>query len=260
MTMYGQYRTRTEYEEVNNTKNILVVDDDPVSGQQLKEILSQLRYSVVGIAGDGYDAVELCKELHPDVVLIEIDMPIFDGLSAAETILEENLSDCVVFLTAKYNDRWIERAVQVGSSAYIMKPVSLPAVHAAIEVAYAQSRRLQQVRSEARKIQQKLEEVLLIDRAKALVAQERNISENEAFHELQRLAMNKRCTMLSIAETVVQRNSQRETVNRAKQYLMRIENMSEQNAYRHLTALAKKHDITLFQAAQRILAQMRPLR
>jgi len=57
MTMYGQYRTRTEYEEVNNTKNILVVDDDPVSGQQLKEILSQLRYSVVGIAGDGYDAV-----------------------------------------------------------------------------------------------------------------------------------------------------------------------------------------------------------
>jgi len=243
---------------VENIKKVLIVDDDPISVLELKNILSKLNYSVVGVADDGYDAVELCRECQPDLVLMEIDISVFDGLSAADAILEKHLAECIVFITADYHPQWIERAAQLGAAAYIMKPVTLPAVHAAVELACAQNQRLQLLKSEVQKNRQKLEEVRLVDRAKALVARERNISESEALRELQRLAMNKRCTMLAVAETVVQRNSQRETVNRAKQQLMKMEGMSEQNAYRHLTALAKKHNITLFQAAQRILSQLRP--
>ena len=241
-------------------KKILVVDDEPVIQIDLSQQLTDLGYTVVGHASDGFDAVERCQEHYPDIVLMDIKMPIFDGFGATETILQRGLSSCVVMLTAYYSADYIERAKQVGASGYLLKPIDYRTLHATLEVAYAQSKRLQQSHTDTLELRRKIEEMRLTERAKVLVARERGITEGEAYRELQRLSMNKRCSLRSIAEVVVQRNSQRETVNRAKQYLITMESMSEQDAYRHLTALAKHHGITLFQAAQRILAQTRPLR
>lgn len=238
-------------------KTIVLVDDEPIARLDLSFMLADMGFSVVGEASDGYDAVEVCRQQKPDIVLMDIKMPIFDGFGAAEIILQNDMAKCLVMITAFYDAELIERANQIGATGYLVKPIDRRMLLPTIEVAYSQSRRLSETRKEAADARRKLEETRLIDRAKSLVAYERGITEGEAYRELQRLAMNKRCSLLSLALSVVQRNSQRETVNRAKEYLMRLEGISEQDAYKRLTMLARAQKGTLQQAAQRVLGAQR---
>ena len=242
--------------EAQQAKRVIIVDDEPIMRLDLSSMLEELGFVVVGEAADGFDAVERCRGQRPDIVLMDIKMPIFDGFGAAETIIGEDLADCVVLLTAFCDAEFIERANQLGVSGYLVKPIDQRTLLPAIEVALAQSVRLRESRKETREAIQKLEESRLIERAKILVARERGTSEGEAYRELQRMAMNKRCSILSLAETVVQRNSHREVVNRAKQFLMAHEGLSEQAAFKRLNALAKTHDVPIEQVAKQLLAKL----
>ena len=103
-------------------KKILVVDDEPVIQIDLSQQLTDLGYTVVGHASDGFDAVERCQEHYPDIVLMDIKMPIFDGFGATETILQRGLSSCVVMLTAYYSADYIERAKQVVQAVTYSNP------------------------------------------------------------------------------------------------------------------------------------------
>ena len=241
--------------ETKEGKRVVIVDDEPIMRLDLSSMLEELGFIIVGEAADGFDAVELCRGQRPDIVLMDIKMPIFDGFGAAETIIGEDLADCVLLLTAFCDAEFIERANQLGVSGYLVKPIDQRTLLPAIEVALAQSVRLRESRAETKDAVRKLEESRLIERAKILVARERGISEGEAYRELQRMAMNKRCSILSLAETVVQRNSHREVVNRAKQFLMAHEGLSEQAAFKRLNALAKTHDVPIEQVAKQLLAK-----
>ena len=129
-------------------KRVIVVDDEPITRMDLRGMLGDLGFEVAGEAGDGFDAVEVCRRLQPDVVLMDVKMPVFDGINAAETILQQDLAGCVVLLTA-YGDREIiDRASAAGVTGYIVKPVEERLLLPTIEVALAQSQRLRQSREE----------------------------------------------------------------------------------------------------------------
>ena len=114
-----------------------VLDDEPLTRMDLRDMLTEQGFDVVGEAADGFDAVELCREKHPDVVLMDVlcrekhpdvvlmdvKMPVFDGLTASETILTENLADCVVLLTAFSDGGIVECAGQAGVTGYLVKPI-----------------------------------------------------------------------------------------------------------------------------------------
>lgn len=239
-------------------KTAFIVDDEPITRIDLAEMLEELGFRVVGSAADGFDAIELCRKHRPDVVLMDVKMPIFDGLFASEVIVAEDLAGCVVLLTAYCDSELIERANQIGVAGYLVKPVEQRLLLPALRVAIAQGERLRAARSEAENARKQLEIGKLIDRAKSLVAAEQGISEAEAYRELQRLAMDKRCTLASLAKAVVEKSSQRELINRAKEQLMQNHGLSEAAAFKQLQTAAKAKNGDLAAAAREVLATFRP--
>jgi response regulator NasT len=238
-----------------SVKKVVIVDDEPIVRLDLMSMLQDVGFIVMGEAADGFDAVELCRSVHPDIVLMDIKMPTFDGLNAAEAILKEKLSSCVVLLTAFSDMQFIEKAKQAGVMGYLIKPITQCMLVPAIEVAYSQSLRLKKSELETDSALKKLEESRIIERAKVLLAKERGISESEAYRELQQAAMDKRRPLFSLAQTVVQSYSQREVLNKAKNVMMESEGLSERAAFKRLKTRSQTGDISLQQAAFQILSE-----
>lgn len=235
------------------TRTAIVVDDEPITRLDLSQMLEEMGFTLVGEAADGFDAIELCRRHHPDVVLMDIKMPVFDGMTASETIISEDLCGCVVMLTAFQDRELIDRASRIGVTGYLVKPVEERLLLPTLEVALAQAARLRQARQEAGEMKRRMEEQKLVDRAKALLAKKENIPEGEAYRRLQQLAMEKRTPLVSLCRAVVVQQSGRETVNRAKERLMKEQNLTEPEAYRELARLAKEKDLPMEDAARELL-------
>ncbi len=227
---------------MNDKHTVIVVDDEPVTRMDISEMMQEIGFTVKGTAADGFDAVELCRLHKPGVVLMDIKMPTFDGLTAADTIIRENLADCVVLLTAYNNRELIERAKRIGVTGYLVKPIDQRMLLPAIEVAMAQSARLRESREEAALAQRQIKMGKIIDRAKALLAEQYGVSEAEAYSNLRKMAMDKRCTVASLAQAIVSSNSKREIINRAKNILMKVKGMSEDAAYCFIRDEAKRRN------------------
>lgn len=231
----------------------IVVDDEPITRVDLRQMLEEMSFSVLGDAADGFDAIELCRRHHPDVVLMDIRMPVFDGMTASETIISEDLAGCVVILTAFQDRELIEQANRIGVTGYLVKPVEERLLLPTLEVAMAQARRLRDARRETAEIRERMEEQRLVDRAKALLARKESIPESEAYRHLQKMAMEKRSTLPTLARAVVAQESGREVIRRAKELLIRTAALSEPEAYRAVTAFAKERGLSPEEAAQLIL-------
>jgi len=239
--------------EMAEKRTAVVVDDEPITRMDLGQMLEELGFAVVGDAADGFDAVELCRRHHPDVVLMDIKMPVFDGMTASETIIGEDLCGCVVMLTAFQDRELIDRASRIGVTGYLVKPVEERLLLPTLEVALAQAQRLRQARREAGEMKRRMEEQKTIDRAKALLAKQEGIPEGDAYRRLQRMAMEKRLSLFALCQAVVLGQGGRETVNRAKELLMKQRGLTEPEAYREVSRLAKERDIPLEQAARELL-------
>ena len=233
-------------------KKVIIVDDEPITRMDLSDMLQELGFSMVGEAADGFDAIELCRSLHPDVVLMDVKMPIFDGLTASETILEEDLAECVILLTAFSDREVIERASTAGVTGYLVKPIEQKSLLPTIEVAYAQSQRLKEVRKQADDAERKIRENRQILKAQQYLAKTQGCSETEAYRQMRKTAMDKRLSVAALAEHILQQAAQNDDIAAVKKILMARKNMSDSRAYHYSITYAKSHKCSVETAAKEL--------
>lgn len=181
---------------------VLVAEDDSLIRMDLVEMLREEGYDVVGEAQNGQIAVDLTESLKPDLVIMDIKMPVRDGIDAATEIAEKRLAP-VVMLTAFSQRDFIEKARDAGAMAYLVKPFSKADLTPAIEVAVSRYRELVALEAEVESVQETLETRKLIDRAKGLLMSQHAMTEPEAFAWIQRAAMDRRTTMKQVAVVVI---------------------------------------------------------
>ncbi|WP_159942199.1 MULTISPECIES: ANTAR domain-containing response regulator [unclassified Nocardiopsis] len=190
------YVTRTQ-------SRVVIAEDEALIRLDLKEMLEEDGYAVVGEAGDGETVVRLAQELKPDLVITDIKMPVLDGLSAAERIAAERIAP-VVILTAFSQRELVERAREAGAMAYLVKPFNKADLVPAIEMATSRYAELSALESEVSSLQERLETRKLVEQAKGLLQSRHGMSEPEAFRWIQKNSMDRRLTMRKVAETVVE--------------------------------------------------------
>ena len=184
---------------------LVIADDESLIRMNLKETLVGLGYLVVGEAGDGVSAINLARELRPDMVIMDIKMPKLDGIKAAEVRTQERLAP-VVLLTA-YSDRdLVERAKEAGVVSYLVKPFREADLLPALEVAMARFMELRALDKQLGDLKESLETRKVVERAKGFLMEKQGLSETEAFRKIQQLSMNTRKPMKEIAQALLLAN------------------------------------------------------
>ncbi len=188
-----------------NTSNvkairILVAEDEALIRMDLVEMLNEAGYEVVAEASDGAQAIDLAQLHKPDLAILDVKMPILDGISAAEKIIA---IAPVLMLTAFSQRELVERARDAGVMAYVVKPFSIGDLVPAIEIAISRHLQMRTLADEVADLHERLETRKIIDRAKGILMQALNLTEPEAFSWIQRAAMDRRLTMKQVAEAVI---------------------------------------------------------
>jgi AmiR/NasT family two-component response regulator len=183
-------------------KRVVIAEDEAIIRLDLKETLDEIGFDVVGEASDGERAVALAEELRPDLVILDVKMPVLDGISAAQRIVTERIAP-VVILTAFSQRDLVERARDAGAMAYLVKPFSSSDLLPAAEMAISRYAELVALESEVSDLTERLEARKLIERAKGLLQTTHGLTEPEAFSWIQRAAMDKRLTMRAVADVIV---------------------------------------------------------
>jgi response regulator NasT len=183
-------------------KRILIADDESIIRIDLREMLTNLGYLVVGEAGDGQSAVNMARELKPDLVIMDIRMPNLDGIEAAEILTREKIAP-VVLLTAYSQSDLVTRAREAGVVGYLVKPFKEADLSPAIEVALARFVEFKMLHKEVDDLHLALETRKLVDRAKGILMDTKNMSEAEAFRTIQTMSMNNRRPMKEVAEALI---------------------------------------------------------
>jgi two-component system, response regulator PdtaR len=181
---------------------VLVAEDEALIRLDLAEMLVEAGYDVVGQAGNGEQAVALSRELKPDLVLMDVKMPVLDGISAAEQIGKERIAP-VVMLTAFSQTELVERARDAGVMAYIVKPFTASDLSPAIAIARSRWVEVHALEAEIADLGERLETRKIVDRAKGILMAALEISEPEAFGWIQKTAMDRRLGMREVAAAVV---------------------------------------------------------
>jgi two-component system, response regulator PdtaR len=184
------------------SRRVLIAEDEALIRLDLKEMLQEEGYEVVGEAGDGQTAVELAESEHPDLVILDVQMPRLDGLSAAERIAEARVAP-VVILTAFSQRELVERARDAGAMAYLVKPFGKSDLVPAIEMAVSRFAEIVALEAEVDDLQQRLESRKVVERAKGVLQAEHGMTEPQAFRWIQTTAMDRRMTMRAVAESVL---------------------------------------------------------
>jgi response regulator NasT len=183
-------------------KRVLIAEDEALIRLDLSEMLAEEGFEVVGQAVDGEQAVTMATELRPDLVIMDVKMPVLDGISAAEQIGAERLCP-VVMLTAFSQTELVERARDAGVMAYVVKPFTAADVTPAIDIALSRWSELKQLESEVADLGERLETRKAVDRAKGVLMTKLKISEADAFRWIQKTAMDRRMGMKEVADAVV---------------------------------------------------------
>jgi AmiR/NasT family two-component response regulator len=184
---------------------IIIADDEAIQRMDLRDVLTKQGYLVIGEAGDGQSAVNLARELRPDLVIMDIRMPDIDGISAAGTLTQEKIAP-VLLLTAFGDMELVERAKDAGVVNYIVKPLRESEVVPAIEVTLARYNEFRAIEEENHTLVEKLETRKIVERAKGLLMEKQGLSEQEAFRKIQKASMNNRKSMREVAEAILLTN------------------------------------------------------
>jgi two-component system, response regulator PdtaR len=179
---------------------ILVAEDEALIRMDLIEMLQEAGYTVVAEASNGEQAIALAIELQPDLAILDVKMPVLDGISAAEKIIS---IAPVLMLTAFSQRELVDRARDAGVMAYVVKPFTIGDLVPAIEIAISRHTQMKSLADEVADLHERLETRKLIDRAKGILMKALNLSEPEAFSWIQRAAMDRRLSMREVAHAVI---------------------------------------------------------
>jgi len=181
---------------------VIVADDEAITRMDLQETLTGLGYLVVGTVGDGESAINLARELRPDVVIMDIKMPGVDGIEAANTLAAENIAP-VVLLSAYSQKELIEQAQEAGVVGYLVKPYREADLPPAIGVALSRFEQQSALRKEVQDLKEQLEVRKLVERAKGILMHSQGLSEAEAFRRIQKMSMDNRKPMKDVAQAIL---------------------------------------------------------
>ena len=181
---------------------VVVAEDESLIRIDIVEILRDNGFEVVGEAADGERAVALAEELRPDLVVMDVKMPLLDGISAAEIITKKKIAP-VVLLTAFSQRELVERAAEAGALAYVVKPFTPSDLIPAIDIALTRYQQISALEDEISDLAERLETRKILDRAKGILNDTMGLTEPEAFRWIQKASMDRRLSMREVAETVI---------------------------------------------------------
>ncbi len=184
-------------------RRVVVAEDESLIRMDIVEILRDNGFEVVGEAGDGETAVQLATELKPDLVVMDVKMPLLDGISAAERLAKNHIAP-VVLLTAFSQKELVERASEAGAMAYVVKPFTPNDLLPAIEIALSRYQQIVTLEAEVADMVERFETRKLVDRAKGLLNEKMGLSEPEAFRWIQKASMDRRLTMHDVAQAIIE--------------------------------------------------------
>lgn len=183
---------------------IVVVEDESIIRMDLVETLRELGYLVVGEAGDGAAGIEVVRATNPDLVFMDVNMPVMDGITATRAIVGEDLA-AVVMVTAYAQRSVVDEAVAAGAAGYIVKPFSSSDLAPAIEVAVAQRVQLRALRGQVASLAGRAQSRSLVEQAVAVLGESQGLGEPEAYALLRRAAMDQRVTLPEAAALILER-------------------------------------------------------
>ena len=181
---------------------ILLADDEAILRLDLREMLTDAGHEVIGEAANGEEAVKLAKELKPEFIIIDVKMPVMDGLTAAKLIAAENIAP-VLLLTAYSQQDIVEKASEAGVIAYLVKPIREEQLFPAMEIAEKRFQEMQKLNGELAQLKESLETRKLLDRAKGILMAAHGMTEQEAYRKMQQFSMAKRISLKALAESII---------------------------------------------------------
>ena len=202
----SELTTQNQAEEQAPARTVVVAEGGALIRLGIVEILKDQGFDVVAETDNGKTAVELAQKHRPDLVLMDVKMPIMDGITAAEEIAKEQIAP-VVLLTAFSQKELVDRAVDAGAMAYVVKPFTPNDLIPAIEVAMSRYEQIRALEKEVGTIRDQFETRKLVDRAKSLLITKMNLTEPEAFRWIQKTSMDRRLSMREVSDTIIKQLS-----------------------------------------------------
>jgi len=181
---------------------VMVVDDEPITRLDIKEMLEERGYNLVGEAKNGEEAIEKAKHLAPNLIIMDIKMPILDGIKASSIIKKQ--SDCAILLLTAYSDQELTvKAKKAGVTGYLVKPVKERELIPAVEIALSQREKELELSRKVALLEEKIEHRKKIEKAKGILMKVKGYSEEEAYRKIKKKSMETHVSMVKIAEQVM---------------------------------------------------------
>ena len=194
----------TSLPEKNSKKiNVLIADDDISVREAFLECVKDSKYEVAGQASDGMSAVEMARKIKPDMAVLDIEMPMMDGLTASKIILDEANAHCTVMLTSFETEDYVEAAIKSGAEAYITKPFKKDQLLSVLDMSYAQSKEKYMLKKDCTALKKKIDSKETANRAKLIVMEERGLDENEAYKYLREISRRKGISVEAVSELII---------------------------------------------------------
>lgn len=182
---------------------VIIVEDEPITRMDIRGILENAGIEVLDEGKDGFDAINLCQKHHPDMVIMDINMPNLDGISAAKIIRKNKLSKGVLLLTAYSDDANVEKARKAGVFGYLVKPIDEKNLVSMLKIAYGKAIESEDLEEKLGIMTKRLEDRKIIEKAKGYIMESLNISEDNAYKKLRALSMEKGCSLRTISEILL---------------------------------------------------------
>ncbi len=181
---------------------VVIAEDEPITRTDIKEMLAEEKIVTVGECGDGATAVNLARSLKPDLIIMDIKMPVMSGIEAAKLLNKEKIAP-VMLLTAHSQSHLIEEAKNAGVLAYLVKPVNKKNLIASCYIAVSRYTEFSVLAEEVKTLSEALDSRKLIEKAKGIIQKNYNLDEEAAFKKIRTMSMNQRKTIKEVAEAII---------------------------------------------------------